>query len=67
MAAMTEIVAVKIKIAFPLSDSVYSTNMVLDAVKFLCRCCDGWDARSRSGRRRAVSVAKMTGETERHS
>lgn len=63
MAAMTGIVAVKIKIGFPLSNFGI-LKMVLGPVKVL-RCCDGWDARSRTGRRRAVS--KMTGETERHS
>lgn len=50
MVVMTGTVAVKLKIAFSAFEFGI-LDMVLDPVKFLCvcRCCDGWYARSRSG------------------
>lgn len=33
--------------------------------QFCAVCCDGVEARSMSGRRHAVGVAKMTGDTDK--
>lgn len=59
MAAMTGIVAVKIKIGFPLSNSVYS-KWCSARSKFLGVVMGGMLGPGPVG-------GKMTGETERHS